>query len=135
MPGNVATNTAPLVGAVRNTNGRRLIVTAQKALVLVAPSYAVSRRMYFPLVLNVAVVLVAFSFANVTGPGPLATVHFVVKAPGNPSSEALPARLVLFATPSTQVNVRSGPALTTGRSLMITVTGADVVLIPLPSRA
>src|ERR1044071_7500643 len=59
-----------------------------------ALSLAVSRNPYVPEVENVAVVLSALTFPNVTVPGPLTFDHIVCRVPfGKPSSVAVPDRL------------------------------------------
>jgi len=60
-----------------------------------AVSLAVSRKTYVPDVENVAVVLSALKFANVTVPGPLDLDQVVerVLPLGKPSSVAVPERL------------------------------------------
>ena len=64
--------------------------------------------------------LSAFLFAKVTVPGPLVFDHVVVKdgGLGNPSSDAVPARLAVSESPI----VWSGPALPDGFWLVVTVT-------------
>src|SRR5205814_462080 len=58
-----------------------------------AVSLAVSRRTYVPEFENDAVVLSAFTFPNVTVPGPLNFDHVVIRVPfGIPSSVADPDR-------------------------------------------
>src|SRR5438132_1370758 len=59
-----------------------------------AVSLAVRRKTYVPAVENVAVVLSALAFANVTVPGPLNLDQVVRRMPfGKPSSVAVPERL------------------------------------------
>ena len=56
-------------------------------------SVAVSRNTYVPDVENVASVLRAFAFVNVTVPGPLNFDQVVCSVLGKPSSVAVPDRL------------------------------------------
>src|SRR5438132_4480738 len=81
-----------LVSAGGACTGLTVIVTS--ALVDSAVSLAVSRKTYVPEVENVAKVLGALAFANVTVPGPLNLDQVVMRVPfGKPSSVAVPERL------------------------------------------
>src|SRR2546425_290548 len=68
-----------------------LTITVNVSLPVSAPSLAVSVTTYVPATENVAVLLRAAGFPNVTVPGPLVLLHIVVTgAPPRPSSTADP---------------------------------------------
>ncbi len=71
-------------------------MTLMSSLVDSTLSLAVSRRTYVPAVEKVAVVEAALALAKVTVPGPLTTVHAMVRVPGGlgkPSSVTVPTKL------------------------------------------
>src|SRR5262245_56987748 len=86
--------------------------TITSSLEVKALSLALSRRMYTPALLNVAVVAAAFALENVTVPGPLTFDHVIesVLPAGRPSSVAVPLSV---AAPGS-ATFRSGPASTIG---------------------
>jgi hypothetical protein len=97
------------VGGVVSSIG--LTVTVTVSLAESAPSFAVRRSEYVPLVENDAVVSIADALPNVTVPGPLTIDHVVVSVPaGNPSSVTVPSRF----TTAGKVIVWLVPASTTG---------------------
>src|SRR5438093_6641985 len=83
--------TEKLLSTGGTTGGLTVIVTSEEADSAV--SVAVSRNTYVPDVENVASVLSAFGFPNVTVPGPLNFDQVVGSVPlGKPSSVAVPDR-------------------------------------------
>src|SRR5438093_9148249 len=83
--------TEKLLSTGGTTGGLTVIVTSD--VEDSAVSLAVSRNTYVPDVENVASVLRAFAFVNVTVPGPLNFDQVVCSVPfGKPSSVAVPER-------------------------------------------
>ena len=83
--------TEKLLSTGGTTGGLTVIVTSD--VEDSAVSLAVSRNTYVPDVENVASVLRAFAFVNVTVPGPLNFDQVVCSVLGKPSSVAVPDRL------------------------------------------
>ena|SRR5437016_641755 len=75
-------------------------VTLTSALDERAPSDAVRRKTYWPLVENVAVVDAVLGFAKVTVPGPLTVLHAIVtvEPDGRPSSLTVPLSVAAFGS-------------------------------------
>src|SRR5215510_769384 len=124
---------APLVVVV-------LTVTVRSSLDVSAPSETLNRNTYAPAAENVALVMSAAEFPNVTVPGPLTLLHTAVSADGVgcPSSFAMPANV----TDEGSVTVLSAPAFTAGAvleggsvTLLLVTVMTSVAVFPAASRA
>src|SRR5947199_4720167 len=93
--------------------GIAFTITVTSVVAASAPSVAVKRSTWIPAVENIAVVVSALGFPNVTGPDPLTWLQVTVSVlpSGRPSSVAVPVR---FAAAGRVTIMRFVLALTTG---------------------
>src|SRR5206468_12804284 len=93
--------------------GIAFTITVTSVVAASARSVAVKRSTWIPAVENIAVVVSALGFPNVTGPDPLTWLQVTVSVlpSGRPSSVAVPER---FAAAGRVIIMRFALALTTG---------------------